>query len=56
MRGTPRDDLVSGLRVIGFELRVLIAYTTITDTVVIQGVFAGGRNFERTLRRNAPPI
>ena len=45
-RGTRRDDLVSGLRTIGFERRATIAFRVLADTVEIVTIAYGGRNFE----------
>jgi toxin ParE1/3/4 len=39
-----------GLRVIGFERRVMIAFMVIDDAVLIEGVFYGGQAFEARLR------
>jgi toxin ParE1/3/4 len=50
MRGTPRDDLLSGLRVTGFERRVTIAFVVTEAAVLIEGIFYGGRDFETTFR------
>ncbi|MEX6506281.1 type II toxin-antitoxin system RelE/ParE family toxin [Jiella sp. M17.18] len=49
LRGSCRDDILPGLRVVGFKRRVSIAFTVHQDVVVIEGVFYGGRNFERDL-------
>ena len=43
-RGTARDDLRPGLRLIGFERRVTIAFTVTDDTVLIVRIFYGGRD------------
>ena len=44
-----RDDIFSGLRVTGFERRVTIA-SVVTDTsVLIEGVFYGGRDLTKAL-------
>jgi toxin ParE1/3/4 len=43
-RGTLRDDLEPGLRTIGFERRVLIAFKVYQTTVVILRVLYGGRD------------
>jgi len=43
-RGTPRDDLLPGLRVVGFERRVAIAFHTDTTTVTIDRILYGGRD------------
>lgn len=45
-RGQKRDDLLPGLRVIGFERRVTIAFLVEGKTILIEGVFYGGQNFE----------
>jgi toxin ParE1/3/4 len=50
LRGTQRDDLLSGLRVIGFERRVTIAFVVTEAAVLIEGIFYGGRDFESAFR------
>ena len=50
-RGTKRDYLLPGLRSIGFERRVTIVYTVTDDAVMIEGIFYGGRNYERFFQR-----
>ena len=45
-RGTPRDDLMPGLRTTGFERRVTIAYVVTTDAMLIEGIYYGGQDFE----------
>lgn len=47
-RGTQRDDLLPGLRTIGYRRRVTVAYRvdTLSKMVVILGVFYGGQDFE----------
>ena len=50
LRGTQRDDLLSGLRVTGFERRVTIAFIVTTEAVLIEGIFYGGRDFEAEFR------
>lgn len=45
-RGTPRDDLRTGLRTLAWRRRVTIAYMVEDKTVVVIGVFYGGRDFE----------
>lgn len=49
-RGQQRDDLLSGLRIIGFERRVTIAFVVTTHTVLIEGIFYGGQNFETAFK------
>ncbi len=46
LRGTARDDLLEGLRIVGFEKRVVIAFMVTDDTVLIEGVYYGGQDFE----------
>jgi toxin ParE1/3/4 len=45
-RGHRRDDIRPGLRIVGFERRVTIAFTVEETRVVILRVFYGGRNWE----------
>ncbi len=48
-RGRARDDIRSGLRTVGFERRVVIAFAVLGQTVVIVGIFYGGRDYEAVL-------
>ena len=45
-RGHPRDDIRTGLRIVGFEGRVTIAFMVSDLTVTILRLFYGGRNWE----------
>lgn len=45
-RGTQRDDIMPGLRIIGFERRVTIAFTVEETQITILRVFYGGKNWE----------
>ena len=45
-RGTCRDDLFPGLRVIGFERRVSIAFHVTVDTVTFDRILYGGRDLD----------
>jgi toxin ParE1/3/4 len=45
-RGRARDDIFVGLRVIGFERRVMIAFVITEDTILIEGVFYGGQELD----------
>lgn len=45
VRGKLRDDILPGLRTIGFERRVTIAFMITPEAVLIEGVFYGGRDF-----------
>lgn len=49
-RGTRRDDILPGLRTIGFKRCVTIAFTIEARTVAILGVFYGGQDFEAVFR------
>lgn len=49
-RGTPRADLRPGLRVMSYRRRATIAFAVEEDTVVIAGIFYGGRDYEAILR------
>ncbi len=48
-RGTRRDDIRPGMRVVGFKRRVTIAFHVEADTVVIERILYGGRNVEHIL-------
>ena len=50
LRGAARDDLLPGLRTIGFERRATIAFIVMPDAVVVEGVFYGGQDFEANFR------
>jgi toxin ParE1/3/4 len=49
-RGTRRDDIAPGLRTIGFERRVTIAFRVSGDTVEIVAIAYAGRAFESDLQ------
>ncbi|MFE0753304.1 type II toxin-antitoxin system RelE/ParE family toxin [Inquilinus sp. NPDC058860] len=48
-RGTLRNDLRPGLRIVGFERRVTVAFAVEADDVVIFRLFYGGANWEAEL-------
>jgi len=52
MRGRKRDDLLPGLRTIGFERRVTIAFVVTANAVLIEGIFYGGQDFEAAFRKS----
>jgi toxin ParE1/3/4 len=52
-RGTRRDDLFPGLRVIGLRRQATIAFTVEKDRVVIQGVLGRGRDLDRAFRKKS---
>ena len=45
-RGSRRDDLRRGLRILGFERRAVIAFLVTADTVTILRILYGGRDPE----------
>jgi toxin ParE1/3/4 len=45
-RGTKRDDLYPGIRIVGFERRASIVCKVTGDTVLIARIFYGGRDIE----------
>lgn len=45
-RGTRRDDLFPGLRVVGFERRVTIAFRVDTETVTFLRILYSGRDVD----------
>jgi len=47
--GTVRDDLLPGLRTMGFRRRVTIAFIVEPTAVLIVGLYYGGRDFEALL-------
>lgn len=50
--GRQRDDLRPGVRILGFERRVVIVYTVLpSGDVEIGRVFYGGRNYEALIRQ-----
>ncbi len=49
-RGTRRDDLAPGLRTIGFERRVTIAFRMLDRVVEIVAIAYAGRDFEGEVR------
>jgi toxin ParE1/3/4 len=44
-RGRKRDDIRKGLRLIGFEKRVVIAFHVTGEVVDIKRIFYGGRDY-----------
>ncbi len=52
-RGTNRNDILPGLRTVGLDRRVTIAFMIHADRVVIEGIFYGGQDYARRLRRAA---
>ena len=50
-RGRRRDDILPGLRTIGFERRATIVFRVLKTRVEIVSIAYGGRDFERELRK-----
>lgn len=48
-RGTLRNDIREGLRTIGFERRVTIAFNVTESQVIVLGFYYGGQNWQDTL-------
>ena len=48
-RGTRRDDIAPGMRMMGFERRVSIAFRILDDVVEIVAIAYAGRDFESGL-------
>jgi toxin ParE1/3/4 len=49
-RGTRRDDIRPGLRMMGFERRATIVFQVLKAEVVIVRIFHRGQDYERALR------
>ena len=49
-RGTRREDIMPGLRTVGFERRVTIAFRVLKAQVEIVTIAYAGRNFEDDLQ------
>ncbi|KPB00219.1 type II toxin-antitoxin system RelE/ParE family toxin [Ahrensia marina] len=45
-RGQSRDDIRSGLRIVGFEKRLTIAFIVSDSIITILRIFYGGQNWE----------
>lgn len=48
-RGKARDDIRPGLRIIGYRRRAIVAFAVTEQTLLIVGVFYGGRDYESVL-------
>ncbi|HEY2661104.1 MAG TPA: type II toxin-antitoxin system RelE/ParE family toxin [Caulobacteraceae bacterium] len=53
-RGTRQDDLVPGLRIVGFERRVTIAFHTGPRAVTIDRILYGGRDLGSLFDNDQP--
>lgn len=52
-RGTRRDDLRPGVRILGFRHRISIAFVVLDDRVEIVRVLYGGRDLAKALEPDA---
>jgi plasmid stabilization system protein ParE len=48
--GVARDDILPGLRTLGFRRRVTIAFAVRPTELLIVGIFYGGQDFETALK------
>lgn len=48
-RGAKRDDLFPGLRIVGFERRISIAFGISGDTVIFYRFLYGGRDLDAAI-------
>lgn len=51
-RGSPRDDLIAGLRTLTFERRLLIAYTVNRAVVTVQRIISASRDLVPVLQNS----
>lgn len=51
-RGTLRDESRDGLRTVGFERRITMAFTVTDTQVIVLGFFYGGQNWQGILFEN----
>ena len=49
-RGTLRNEIRSGVRIVGFERNLTIAFEVNTETVKILRIFSGGQNWLQILQ------
>ncbi len=53
-RGTKRDDVRTGLRIIGYAKRVTVAFSVKGDRVTIHGIFYGGQDYDFLIEADEP--
>ena len=46
LRGAARDDILPGLRIVGYKRRASIAFTVSDDRIIILRIFMRGMNFD----------
>lgn len=49
-RGTLRSDVRPGLRIVGFERRLTVAFTVRDDRVYVLRIFTGGQNWHDAMK------
>jgi toxin ParE1/3/4 len=49
-RGTMREDILPGLRTVGFRRRLTVAFVVEPKTVLVLGIYYGGQDFEAILQ------
>lgn len=49
-RGTARGDLRPGMRMLGFERRIMLAVAVFDDRVTVLRIFYGGQDWEGAMR------
>lgn len=54
-RGTRRDDVRPGLRIVSYRRRVLLAFEVAESTVTVLRVFYGGQNWEGAWDEDVSP-
>lgn len=50
-RGVRRDDLLPGIRIVGFDRRVTIAFHISGSTVTVDRILYGGRNVQSAIEQ-----
>jgi toxin ParE1/3/4 len=53
-RGTRHDHIRSGLRIVGFERRVTVAFVVDEDRVTVLRLFYGGQDWKREFEGSDP--
>ncbi|MGO1163886.1 type II toxin-antitoxin system RelE/ParE family toxin [Brucella pseudogrignonensis] len=51
-RGTLHNDIREGLRTVGFERRITIAFNVTAQEVIVLGLFYGGQNWQEALSQH----
>ncbi|MDT6942118.1 type II toxin-antitoxin system RelE/ParE family toxin [Brucella pseudogrignonensis] len=51
-RGALHNDIREGLRTVGFERRITIAFNVTAQEVIVLGLFYGGQNWQEALSQH----